>query len=185
MGNLKISTRYAKSIVDLATERGLLEVIYNDASYFKEVCKNAEFVYVMKSPVIKADKKIAIFEAIFGSNVNEMTLSFFKIIINKGRDFFLLEIVDQIIVQYKLIKKITTVKFTSAVAVNEQTIDQVKETVLKNLNLQNIELETHVNEALVGGFVLEYNGTMFDASIAKDLKDIKAQFLDNVYIKKF
>jgi F-type H+-transporting ATPase subunit delta len=41
-----------------------------------------------------------------------------------------------------------------------------------------------VDEALIGGFVLEFNNNLLDASIARDLKDIKKQFLNNEFISK-
>ena len=42
--------------------------------------------------------------------------------------------------------------------------------------------QTHVNPTLLGGFVLEANNNLFDASIIRDLNDIKKQFLKNEYI---
>jgi F-type H+-transporting ATPase subunit delta len=43
-------------------------------------------------------------------------------------------------------------------------------------------LKTKVDNDLIGGFVLEANNNLFDASISRDLKDIKKQFLQNLYI---
>jgi F-type H+-transporting ATPase subunit delta len=50
--------------------------------------------------------------------------------------------------------------------------------------MQNIELEAVVNEELVGGFTLEMQDILVDASILKDLKDIQKQFMENVYVQK-
>ena len=48
--------------------------------------------------------------------------------------------------------------------------------------VQNIELETGVDHTLVGGFTLQMADTYVDASILRDLNDIKKQFLNNEYI---
>jgi F-type H+-transporting ATPase subunit delta len=48
----------------------------------------------------------------------------------------------------------------------------------------NIDLETVVNESLIGGFILEAGGKSLDASILRDLKDVKKQFLNNDYLHK-
>ena len=48
----------------------------------------------------------------------------------------------------------------------------------------SIDLETVVNEALIGGFILETAGKLLDASILRDLKDVKKQFLNNDYLHK-
>jgi F-type H+-transporting ATPase subunit delta len=48
----------------------------------------------------------------------------------------------------------------------------------------NIDLETAVNESLIGGFILEAAGKSLDASVLRDLKDVKKQFLNNDYLHK-
>ncbi|MEJ7587092.1 MAG: F0F1 ATP synthase subunit delta [Ferruginibacter sp.] len=48
----------------------------------------------------------------------------------------------------------------------------------------SIDLETIVDSALIGGFILETEGKSIDASIATDLKEIKMQFLNNEYLHR-
>ena len=56
MPNPRLATRYAKSLIDLAIEKGQLEKIFADMQWLQAVCKgNRDFVNVLRSPVIKAD----------------------------------------------------------------------------------------------------------------------------------
>ena len=48
-----------------------------------------------------------------------------------------------------------------------------------------VEIETTVNEDLIGGFVLELGDKLYDASVAYKLEQLKKQFADNSYIKGF
>ena len=50
--------------------------------------------------------------------------------------------------------------------------------------MQNIELETVVNEDMIGGFVLQIGDKLVDASISYDLKEIAKQFENNDFIYK-
>ena len=50
--------------------------------------------------------------------------------------------------------------------------------------MYNIELQTSVNEALIGGFVLQTGDKLVDASIAYDLHEIARQFENNDFIYK-
>ena len=50
--------------------------------------------------------------------------------------------------------------------------------------MQNIELETTVNEDLIGGFVLQAGDKLIDASIAYNLKNIARQFENNDFVYK-
>ena len=78
--------------------------------------------------------------------------------------------------------QINTVKLTTAHPLDENT----KATILANIQQQLvgkiIDLQINIDEKLIGGFVLESNNTLFDASIARDLKDIQKQFLQNIYV---
>ena len=61
MPNPRLAARYAKSLIDLSIERNQLEMIYKDMQYLQAVCKNSrEFVNLMRSPVVAADKKKSI-----------------------------------------------------------------------------------------------------------------------------
>ncbi len=58
MPNPRIAARYAKSLVGLAQERGELEAMYQDMQLLQSICKsNNDFVNLLRSPVIRADKK--------------------------------------------------------------------------------------------------------------------------------
>jgi F-type H+-transporting ATPase subunit delta len=50
--------------------------------------------------------------------------------------------------------------------------------------MQNIELETVVDEDLIGGFILEAGDKFIDASIAHELKQISREFENNDFIYK-
>ena len=56
--------------------------------------------------------------------------------------------------------------------------------VRSNTPIQNIELETHVEDELIGGFKLEVGGTLVDATVLRDLNDVKKQFKNNEYIQQ-
>lgn len=49
---------------------------------------------------------------------------------------------------------------------------------------QTFEIETQVKNELIGGFLLETNGVLVDASILRDLKHIHKQFMNNDYLHK-
>src|ERR1044072_19057 len=181
----RLAARYAKSLIDLANETNQLESVYKDMLYLQAVCKESrEFLTLMRSPVVKADKKIAIVLAVTKGKISELTDSFNRLMITKGRESYLPEISSAFIDQYKLQKGIHTVKLTTAVPVTEDVKNQIIGQVQKQTNLSNIDLKATVNEDIIGGFVLEIGDTLVDASIAYDLNKIKTQFMNNDFIYK-
>ncbi|MBC8034551.1 MAG: ATP synthase F1 subunit delta [Chitinophagaceae bacterium] len=183
MHNPRLAGRYAKSLIDLSTEKNLLEEVYEDMKYLQAVCKSSrDFVNLLKSPIIKANKKGQILEAVTNGKISDLTRTFNRLMVNKGREAFLPEVVDAFIDDYNKLKNIHRIKLSTAHAVSEELKESIISKVRSTTPMQNIELETVVNERLIGGFVLEFNNNLVDASILRDLKDIKKQFQDNSYI---
>ncbi|MEO6314212.1 MAG: ATP synthase F1 subunit delta [Chitinophagaceae bacterium] len=185
MPNPRLAGRYAKSLVDLAVEQNQLETVYKDMQYLQSICKeSAEFVNIMRSPVIKGDKKQRILDALTGGKISDLTSLFNKLLISKAREEYIPEIITAFIEQYNEMKGIHTVKLTTATAISEELKQAIVAKMKTETSLQNIELETAVKESLIGGFVLEFNNNLVDASIERDLRDIKKQFSNNIYIRQ-
>lgn len=185
MPNARLAGIYAKSLLDLATEQGQLEAVYADMKYIHAVCHaSSDFVNMLRSPIIKADQKNSIINEVLKNKVGVLTNSFTILLVKKGREFELPEMATAFIEQYNVIKGIHQVTLTTAVAVSEEIKKSIEQKVKSASHFTTIELTTKTDESLIGGFVLEFNNNLVDASIARDLKDIKKQFLNNEYISK-
>lgn len=185
MPNPRLAHRYAKSILDLAIEKGQLEKVYEDMLYLQQLTKSSrEFLNVLRSPIITNEKKQAVIDAVIGKNVSEMTRSFAKLLATKSREGELPEIIVAFINQYKANKGIHTVKLTTAVPVSDSIKNKIVDQVRRTSNMQTIELETTVDPNLIGGFVLQAGDKFIDASLAYDLKQISRQFENNDFVYK-
>ena len=185
MNNPRLAIRYAKSLIDLATERNQLEEVHNDIVFLQNIVEtNKDFIAVLKSPVIKEDKKNKIIESVTAGRITQLTASFIKLLGIKTRESNLPEIISAFIDQYNQVKGIHKVKLTTADPISEEMKQSFIEKIKASDDLKNIELQTSVDEKLIGGFVLEMEGKLVDASIQRDLSDIKKQFLNNDYIHK-
>jgi len=143
-----------------------------------------ELVVMIKSPIIKADKKDNVLDAITAGKTSVITSTFTKLLLRKGREFFLPEIITAFIDQYKEYKGIHTVKLTTAIPVSEELKKSIVDKIKADKHLKDIELLTAVDDSLIGGFVLEVGDELVDGSIAFDLKNIKKQFQNNDFIYK-
>ena len=182
MTNPRLATRYAKSLLDLSIEQSQLEAVYADMKLLKGINKsNPDFVALLRSPIITADKKDKILDAVIGKNISQISMLFIRLLTTKKRESNLPEIVTAFLEQYNKLKNIQTVKLTTATPISEELKNSIIARV-KSADSSAIEIETAVKEELIGGFKLEIGGTLIDASILRDLNDIKRQFLNNEYI---
>jgi F-type H+-transporting ATPase subunit delta len=185
MLNPRVASRYAKSILDLAIERGQLETVYADMQYLKQLTAGSrEFVNLLRSPVVKSDVKIKAVNAVTAGKISEMTMAFTTLLINKTRESVLPEVITSFIEQYKRYKHIHVVRLTTATAVGEDVKNAIIDQVKKTSDMVNIELESVVNPDIIGGFVLQAGDKLIDASIAYDLKNISREFENNDFIYK-
>ena len=183
MKNPRLATRYAKSIVDLAVEQNQLNAVYSDMKFILSICKtNPDFVALLRSPIIKPTAKGKIIEAITKERVSVLTSAFIQLLVTKTRETNLQEIAASFVDQYNVINNIHKVKITTAVEMSESLKNAILAKVKENTPSGTIDIETAVNESLIGGFILETGGKSIDASILRDLKDVKKQFLNNDYL---
>ena len=183
MSNPRLAGRYAKSLIDLAIEQHQLEQVYTDIKFLQSLCKqNSDFVTMFKSPIIKSDKKGKIIEAIVANNVSALTNAFLKLLVNKTREYNLPEMIEAFIGQYNKLNNIHQVTITTAVPISSALQQSIVEKIRTTTSFEKIELETEVKDELIGGFTLEMGDVFVDASILRDLNDVKKQFKNNEYI---
>ncbi len=185
MRNPRLAERYAKSLIDLSSEMKELDATHDDMILLQSICnKSREFVLMLDSPIINADKKYKIIIAVTGGDISNLTQTFIKLIASKNREANLPQIISSFVDQFNKIRGIHRVRLTTATPVSEAIKDSFIQKIKSSSNIEKIELETKVNENLIGGFMLEMDGKLIDASILRDLNDVKKQFANNDYIHK-
>ena len=66
-----VASRYAKSLLDLAVEKGQLDAVYEDMLQVQSLCKECkELALFLKSPIINSEKKVSTLKTVFDSNCN-------------------------------------------------------------------------------------------------------------------
>jgi len=183
MSNPRLASRYAKSLLDLSIEQNALAPVLKDIESLHKICgENRDFTLMLRSPVLKGDKKMHILNAVFEDRFQPLTKGFIELLIRKGREFFLPEMTEAFIAQYKTHKNIHEVYLTTAVKIDDTLKQKIKAKVSALIPEGSLDLKIKVDEDLIGGFVLETGDKLFDASVRRDLNDIKKQFTKNEYV---
>lgn len=185
MLNPRVASRYAKSLLDLSVEKGQLEEVHGDMLYLQQLTKESrEFLNLLRSPVIKADTKNKALQAVTAGKINPLTTAFIQLMTAKAREAVLPEIITSFIKQYKERKGIKTVKLTTAVPVSDALKNEIVAQVKKTPGFENLELQEIVDPKIIGGFVLQADDRLIDASVSYDLQQISRQFENNDFIYK-
>ena len=180
MSVTRIASRYAKSLLDLAQEQDKLERVLEDVQAFQKATEQRDFFLLLKSPIVNPSKKGTILKEIFSGKFDELSMAFINIVLRKGREGYLPDIAKEFLLQYKALKHISTVKLTTATPISADSLDAIKRQLEGSSKTDNnIQIETAVNPDIIGGFVIEFDDKLYDASIAHKLGQLKKEFSGN------
>lgn len=172
MKSSKVATRYAQALIELSIEQNNLEAISADMNYFTEVCEaNRDFEVMLESPIVKADKKIAVINAIF-EQFHPLSKSFAELITRNGREAMLPQIAIAFNDLLKAHNGILPITLVSA----KPLADSVKKSILAKVQGSvegKLEVTELIDEALVGGFIVRMGDFQIDASVASQLGQLK------------
>lgn len=180
MSEIQVASRYAKSIIDLAKEQNALEPIKKDIELFILTCReNPQLKAVLKNPIVGTDKKSNILKGLFEDKLHPMILSFFMIVVRKGRSEILYATAKEFINEYNTFKNIVKASVVSAAPLSEDNRNQVIK-VVQEATKGEVVLIERVDPNLIGGFVLKVGDKQFDTSISSQLNKLKKEFLQIV-----
>lgn len=179
MSEFKVASRYAKSLIDLSREQGVLEEVKRDMEQFIEVVHaSAALQAVLRNPIVKADKKSNILKALFENKIHPSITAFFNIMVRKGRAGILYATAQEFVRKYNEVKGIVHATVASATALSAANLDALKKTIANEINKEVI-LNNEVDPSLIGGFVVRVGDRQIDASIAGKLQQLERHFESN------
>lgn len=185
MNNPRLAQRYAKSLVDIATDLNQLDEVHEDINFLNSVVKKSrEFVLMLKSPIINPDKKYKVIRAITKGNISKITDAFIKLLCNKNREANLPLVLTTFVEQYNTIRGLHNAKLTTATSISKGLINSFVSKIKASTSYEHVQLETVVDDKIIGGFILEMEGKLIDNSIRRNLHDVKKQFENNDYLHK-
>ena len=181
MADSRIAARYAKSLLDLARERGQVEEVTESMRALKVAVENRDFRVLLASPVITTDKKQAVIRAIT-AGYDEITSKFLAIVTSKRREEAIPAIVEEYLRQYRELKHISVVRLTSAAPLSDASVEAIKAKLIAGgLTETTIQLQREVDPSLIGGFILQVGDKLYDASARAKLATLRKEFTGNPY----
>ena len=186
MSVIRVASRYTKSLLDLAIEQGQLEAVHQDMNRLLDLAaSNSDFKVMLKSPVINADKKLNVLNALFTNAKSPLTLTFFKVVAQKGRETVLLDIAKEFHRQYNIHSNIQEAEVVTTFPLDEEMRSSFISLVKEISGFEKVELKEKVDSELIGGFVLTVGDKQIDESLSSKLSRLKLKFTQNLYEKKY
>ena len=175
MSKSVLANKIGYSLFEVAKENNSLEqVSYELNEVAKVINENSDFITLMNNPNIEKIKKINLIDASF-SGVNKYVVNVVKILAGNLQISLINFVLEQFTELFNRYSNSVVVKVKSASPLTELQLENLKEKLKNELQLEKVELNNFVDESLLGGFKLTYNNKVVDASIKAKLSAIKAK----------
>ncbi|MDA0729362.1 MAG: ATP synthase F1 subunit delta [Bacteroidetes bacterium] len=185
MAVARVASRYAKALLSLAEERGQLNEVAEDlATLDQVVAENRELELMLQSPLVKADKKQAVLDAVFGSQISDLTKAYLRILIQKGREGLIKDLTHEGNNQLRVMRNIQVATVTTAVPLDASLREKILTQVSK-VHQGEIELTEHVDADILGGYILQIGDRMIDASVKRQIRTLGRELTEHDYEPEF
>lgn len=180
VGAEQIGAVYAKALLGAAEKQGghalaaiidELDLLVNDV-----LRKNQKLEAVLASALIKPAQKTALLERIFQGKLSPLLVNFLGVLAAHGRLDVLRSIEQQARKIYDEMRGLMRVKLKTATPIAGALADGLTKT-LRTLFGSELELEHEVDPDLIGGVVLRVGDTVYDGSVATQLKQVRQQMI--------
>lgn len=179
----KVAKRFAKALMGFAQEQNALDAVAADMELISSTCvDNRELVLLLKSPIIKTDKKLSILNEVFGGKIGSISLTFIGIVAKRDRENYIPEIAAAFMNQYKDHQGISNAEVISAIPLDEESRKNI--TAFIKTFSDKVELTERIDQSLIGGFIVRVGDKQYDDSILSRINELKKEFSKNPYISQ-
>ena len=178
MAGARAAIRYAKATLSLATDRKTAGAVNNDMKLIvSTIAQNKNLNDALQSPVISALAKRSVLLEVF-KNTDKTTLSLIDTLVTNNRIAIFGYVAEKYLQLYDKANGIEVATVTTAIPLT----DALKQKVLakaKELTGKDVEVQSIVDENIIGGFILRVGDIQYNASIKNQLNQLKREFTLN------
>ena len=181
MSDSRVAYRYARSVLELSVEHGVLEDVYADMQLFANtVAANRALGLLLGNPIVNHAKKLSILKALFEQRVHKLTNMFFEIVCRKNRESVLYKVALSFQEQYLERKGIDHAFVTTAFPLTDDLRAKIAGLVEQRLG-KTVILKEIIDPSIIGGYILHVADQQIDDSVAGKLEKMKLKLIDHSF----
>ena len=174
-----VAKRWSKALIELSLEDETIsqEDVLRDLRNAEETINSSEELKnVINNPSISVEEKQIVICKLFENKVLPMVYNFLYVLNLRKRLQYLNEIADEFEKKLEEIKNIARVGVTSAIEINEDRKNDIKNKISEKLK-KDIVVDWNVNPDIIAGLVFNINDTVVDNSIKYKLDELSKKIM--------
>lgn len=165
---------YAKALLGVTEKQGISdEVLEQFGSFLFDVMdKLPTLTSLLTSPRVSHEEKVEVMDKAFGGRMHPVLLNFLKVVSRHGRVDCLRAIHAELLKQFNSARGRVEVQVDVAAPMSDEMVAEIKERLQAALQAE-VALKTRVNPDVLGGLVIRVGDTVYDGSIANQLRRLE------------
>ncbi|MBT3371779.1 MAG: F0F1 ATP synthase subunit delta [Rhodospirillaceae bacterium] len=169
-----IAGRYATALFELARDNGVLDQVASDASDLGNMIEESDDLgRLLRSPVIAAeDQGKGIAAVLEKAGASEMISNFVAVVAQNRRLFALRDMVRAFRTLLAAHRGEVVAEVTSAKSLNDEQLAKIKAELTASMKT-DVQVETAVDERILGGIVVKVGSRMVDSSLRTKIQNLR------------
>ena len=173
-----ISQRYAKALFRYAKELGVEELVYEKMKLFLENYEAyPDLQKALLNPVLSPRDKELLLSTAIGIEPGEAYIRAIRLLIKNHRESYLRTIAFIYEDIYLKANGIIRVNIITAQELAPAVMEKIQKLVTEHTSRQ-VEFSSSIDPQIIGGFILKIGSEQLDASVRKELKQIRSALLN-------
>ena len=170
-----IARRYASAIYEEAERQSKTAAVDRDMQLIETSLQGSrELVNFFKSPIIAREKKEEIVSELFAGRIDELTLRFLVLLIEKQRE----DVFPEIVKAYRELRDRELGIIEADARVAQRLPENEEKSLIAALNEmtgKKVRLRVKEDPNLIGGLVIRVGDTVYDGSVRHQLEVLREQ----------
>jgi F-type H+-transporting ATPase subunit delta len=170
---MTLARPYAKAIFMLAEDAQTRQTWSDNLHVLAALVSNQEVAPLLHDPRVSHDQLFDLMQSLVGGQLGVEGLNLVRLLIQNKR----LDLVPLIAEQYEILRTehegLADVDVTAAAPLSAHQLDNLADALTRRLG-RRVRLHTHIDESLIGGFVIRTGDLVIDGSVKDRLSRLSS-----------
>ena len=174
-----IATTYAEALFSLSLDDNKEDQIFEETKLISACFnENKAILKIFDARELNIESKKSILSKVFANRVSSDTYNFLRLLVDKRRINYILDMCQEYKRMYYLYKNIKEATVYAVALLEKEQIEAIK-LALENKYESEFVINNVVDESLIGGVKIMIEDVVIDGSIANKLKRLKSSIIAN------
>lgn len=176
----KVAKRYAQALFSVAKDGKVMDAVASDLKDLARcITESPELAMFIRNPILKKEERTQLIRNVFEGKIQPLVVTFLLFLVEKNRLNIVGDVIEMFGRLYKEEKQIIDIQIETERDMDPAMLDAIVNKLSQRLN-KKIETTVRVVPELLGGFKLNVQGVVYDASLKTQLQKFQESVTSTV-----